>query len=90
MKSASEKLSARARLLEALAWEGNPNSITDVGVGALCIHTAIEGATLNVKVNLSGIDDKQFGEDLLAKVEDYRQRSAGRREKVLKIVEGKL
>jgi glutamate formiminotransferase/formiminotetrahydrofolate cyclodeaminase len=44
---------------------GNPNSITDAGVGAMCIRTAALGAIMNVKINASGIKDKAFTERLL-------------------------
>ncbi len=41
-------------LLGEMAGKGNPNSITDVGVGALCAQAAIQGALLNVMINLKG------------------------------------
>lgn len=44
-------------LLAAMSKEGNPNSITDVGVGVLCARTAVYGAYLNVVVNASGLKD---------------------------------
>jgi glutamate formiminotransferase / formiminotetrahydrofolate cyclodeaminase len=46
---------------------GNPNSITDAGVGALCARTAVIGAVMNVRINASGIKDKTFTDDLVAK-----------------------
>jgi len=47
-------------LIKAMVEKGNPNSITDAGVGALCIRTAVEGAYLNVRINASGIKDQKF------------------------------
>jgi glutamate formiminotransferase/formiminotetrahydrofolate cyclodeaminase len=47
--------------------EGNPNSITDAGVGALCIRAAVLGAVMNVKINASGIKDKEFTANLIEK-----------------------
>jgi glutamate formiminotransferase/formiminotetrahydrofolate cyclodeaminase len=44
---------------------GNPNSITDAGVGALCIRTAVLGAVMNVRINAAGIKDKTFTSRLL-------------------------
>ncbi|MEY2938834.1 MAG: glutamate formimidoyltransferase, partial [Bacteroidota bacterium] len=44
---------------------GNPNSITDAGVGALCIRTAVLGAVMNVRINAAGIKDKTFTGRLL-------------------------
>ena len=39
---------------------GNPNSVTDAGVGAMALRTAVSGAYLNVLVNCSSLDDKEF------------------------------
>jgi glutamate formiminotransferase/formiminotetrahydrofolate cyclodeaminase len=47
--------------------DGNPNSITDAGVGALCIRAAVLGAVMNVKINASGIKDKEFTASLIEK-----------------------
>jgi len=47
-------------LIQAMVEKGNPNSITDVGVAALCAHAAIAGAYMNVMVNLKDIDDSNF------------------------------
>ncbi|MFM8709982.1 MAG: glutamate formimidoyltransferase, partial [Sphingomonadales bacterium] len=45
-------------LIMAMAQQGNPNSVSDAGVGALCARSAVLGAALNVKINVSGYDDK--------------------------------
>jgi methenyltetrahydrofolate cyclohydrolase len=47
-------------LAKTIAEKGNANSITDAGVGALMLHAAVEGAALNVKINLTGIMDAEF------------------------------
>ena len=47
-------------MMEYMIHQGNPNSITDAGVGAMCINTAIQGAWMNVKVNMSGLKDEEF------------------------------
>ena len=47
--------------------KGNPNSVTDAGVGALAIRACIKGAFLNVKINASGLKDKVFAEKIIAK-----------------------
>lgn len=55
------KLSLKAlELLEYLVKHGNQNAITDIGVGTLMLYTGLEGAILNVKVNLMGIDNKEL------------------------------
>jgi glutamate formiminotransferase/formiminotetrahydrofolate cyclodeaminase len=49
----------------AMVKSGNPNSITDAGVGAMCIRTAVLGAIMNVRINAAGIKDKAFTSRLL-------------------------
>jgi len=41
-------------IIKAMAEVGNPNSVTDAGVGALCVRAAVHGAFLNVKINTGG------------------------------------
>ena len=50
---------------------GNPNSVTDAGVGALCARAAITGAYLNVKINAASLDDKEFANNIVAQAADY-------------------
>ncbi|MBP6184304.1 MAG: glutamate formimidoyltransferase [Saprospiraceae bacterium] len=54
-------------VLEAMVKEGNPNSVSDGGVGMLCARAAMHGAWLNVQINASGYKDKAELEDLLIK-----------------------
>ena len=54
-------------ILLAMAEHGNPNSVSDAGVGALCARAAVSGAFLNVKINASGYEDKDFINELLFK-----------------------
>ncbi|MBU1371063.1 MAG: glutamate formimidoyltransferase [Bacteroidetes bacterium] len=49
-------------LIKAMASQGNPNSVSDAGVGAICARAAVMGAFLNVKINAAGIDDKGFAD----------------------------
>jgi glutamate formiminotransferase/formiminotetrahydrofolate cyclodeaminase len=58
---------ASMEVIKAMTESGNPNSVTDAGVGALCARTAVSGAFLNVRVNASGLDDKDFSADIMAK-----------------------
>lgn len=53
------------RITKSMAELGNPNSITDAGVGALCARTALSGAFMNVKINCSSYDDKSFTESVI-------------------------
>ena len=47
-------------LVRATAERGNPSSLSDAGVAALAAGTAAEGAYLNVRINLPGIDDEAY------------------------------
>ena len=58
-KTASLSLEA-LRLLDFLIKNGNQNAITDIGVGTLMLSAGMEGAILNVKVNLGQMKDKQI------------------------------
>lgn len=51
-------------MLAAMIEQGNPNSITDAGVGVLCVKTAVRGAYFNVLVNAQGLKDRAFAEDI--------------------------
>ncbi|HHB78024.1 MAG TPA: glutamate formimidoyltransferase [Saprospiraceae bacterium] len=65
MKVAFESI----HLAKAMAKNGNPNSVTDAGVGALCAKTAVHGAWLNVKINAKDIKDEKIKQDILAQAE---------------------
>lgn len=54
-------------IIKAMAEIGNPNSVSDAGVGALCARAAVMGAYLNVKINAEGLSDKDFVMDILNK-----------------------
>jgi glutamate formiminotransferase/formiminotetrahydrofolate cyclodeaminase len=56
-------------LAKAMVLEGNPNSVTDAAVGAICARTAVAGAYLNVKINISGLDDKDLAKQFLMEAE---------------------
>ncbi len=55
------KLSLDAlELLEYIVKYGNKNAVTDIGVGTLMLYTGVEGAILNIKINISGLEDRYF------------------------------
>ena len=74
-------------ILKEMAENGNPNSVSDAGVGALCARTAVEGAALNVKINCSGFDDKAYVADALAKADNMLQEAKKMEREILKHVE---
>jgi glutamate formiminotransferase / formiminotetrahydrofolate cyclodeaminase len=86
MKKAFESL----EVIEAMAETGNPNSVSDVGVGALCARSAVIGAYLNVKINASGLEDKAFVEMIMKEAEEIVSMAKEAEEDILKKVSGKI
>jgi glutamate formiminotransferase/formiminotetrahydrofolate cyclodeaminase len=77
-------------IIKAMAETGNPNSVSDAGVGALCVRSAVMGAFLNVKINASGLDDKVFVKDILAKGQEIENNTQSEETTILKIVNSKI
>lgn len=77
-------------VLEAMAAEGNPNSVSDAGVGALCARAAVRGAHLNVQINSVGVEDKAFVAKLLARASEIDAEAQRREEATLAIVQEKM
>lgn len=77
-------------LIEEMVKEGNPNSVTDAGVGALAVRSCIKGAYLNVCVNTDGLEDKQFGEDIKARAAELNAKSEKTEQMIIEKVMGKL
>lgn len=78
------------RLQKTFALYGNPNAITDVGVGALLAYSGLEGALFNVKINLSGLKDKEYVRGIEIEVEDILNEGKKLKEELLEIVYKKL
>jgi glutamate formiminotransferase/formiminotetrahydrofolate cyclodeaminase len=76
--------------IQAMASTGNPNSVSDAGVGALCARSAVLGAWLNVRINVSGYDDKAWAEKVLARGKELETRAIAAEAAILKIVDEKL
>ena len=74
-------------IIEFLAKEGNQSSLSDSGVACLCVHTAIHGAFLNVRINLKDASD---GEEIMKKADEILKSSYLKKEKIMKLVEDKL
>ena len=74
-------------ILKEMAENGNPNSVSDAGVGALCARTAVEGAALNVKINCSGFDDKAYVADALAQADNMLQQAKKMEREIIAVVE---
>jgi glutamate formiminotransferase/formiminotetrahydrofolate cyclodeaminase len=74
----------------AMAEFGNPNSVSDAGVGAIAALAGVKGAFLNVKINASDLEDKEFVKDIIAKGEKLLKDAAAKQKEILDIVEEKL
>lgn len=77
-------------VIQAMAESGNPNSLSDAGVGALCARTAVYGAYLNVRINAGGLSDKIFAEQILSKAARILQETLAKETEILKLVESKI
>jgi glutamate formiminotransferase/formiminotetrahydrofolate cyclodeaminase len=77
-------------VMQAMADTGNPNSVSDAGVGALCARTAVRGAWLNVKINASGLADKARAAQILSQAEELARKAEEMEMTILKMVEEKL
>lgn len=77
-------------VIEAMVEKGNPTSVTDAGVGALCARTAVIGAYLNVKVNTMDLEDKAFVEDILKKAEGIQLAARKKEDEIVKLVGERL
>jgi glutamate formiminotransferase/formiminotetrahydrofolate cyclodeaminase len=78
------------QVVRAMVENGNPNSVTDAGVGALALHACIRGACLNVRTNLPGLDDKKFVDEILGIASAILQESAREESEIIRLVESRL
>lgn len=81
---------ASMEVIKAMAEIGNPNSVTDAGVGALCARTAVMGAFMNVKINASGYKDKAFVNDIIAKGKEIEEKTIALESEIIQIVNTKI
>jgi glutamate formiminotransferase/formiminotetrahydrofolate cyclodeaminase len=77
-------------VIKAMAEIGNPNSVSDAGVGALCARTAVMGAFMNVRINASGCDDKNFVTNVLNRGREIENKTIALESEILKTIDGKL
>ena len=75
---------------KAMAEEGNPNSVTDAGVGALAARAGVIGAFLNVKINAAGLEDKEFAADIIRQGEVVVEQAKQLEAEILEIVNSKI
>lgn len=77
-------------VVRAMAEEGNPNSVSDAGVGALAARSAVMGACLNVKINAAGLKDRKAAEELVGEAESIQALAQQAEREILEIVESKI
>lgn len=73
-------------IIQNMAINGNPNSVSDAGVGALCARTAVFGAWLNVKINCAGYDDKSYVEQILKSCDELIAKTTAKETEILSVV----
>lgn len=73
--------------LKAMTQKGNPNSVSDAGVGALACRAAVHGSYLNVKINCVGFEDQKYVEKILKKADRILKKSDASCAAILKIVD---
>ncbi len=77
-------------LLAEMARSGNPASVSDAGVGALCARAAVRGAYLNVRINSSDLEDQEISAKLLARAQEIDAEAESLEAEILAVVEEKL
>ena len=77
-------------VVRAMAEEGNPNSVSDAGVGALAARSAVMGACLNVKINAAGLKNRTVAEALVAEAEEIQRQAQEAEREILAVVESKI
>lgn len=77
-------------ICKAMAEEGNPNSVSDAGVGVLAARAAVLGAGLNVKINAAGLKDRTTADKLVGEANELIKKANEQEAEIMKIVEEKL
>ena len=77
-------------MIEEMIKIGNPNSITDAGVGALCIRTAVFGAYMNVKINMADLKDESWKKAMQEKAEAIYQKTIAKDAELFNFVNNKI
>jgi glutamate formiminotransferase / formiminotetrahydrofolate cyclodeaminase len=73
-------------VIKAMAEIGNPNSVSDAGVGALCACAAVRGAFLNVRINAASYSDKDFVKEIIAQGNEIEMKAKEKEKEILQIV----
>ena len=77
-------------VIKAMAETGNPNSVSDAGVGALCARSSVMGAYMNVRINASSCEDRAFVTDIIQRGREIENNAIALEKEILQIVDGKI
>lgn len=77
-------------IVEKMAANGNPASVTDAGVGTLAARAAVRGAGLNVRINAAGLKDRSAADTLVAEASEIEKSAESRENAILAIVDSKI
>jgi glutamate formiminotransferase/formiminotetrahydrofolate cyclodeaminase len=77
-------------VIKAMVEIGNPNSVTDAGVAALCARTAVLGAFMNVKINASGYKEKDYVLDIIYRGNEIERQAMALEAEIIELVNGKI
>ena len=86
MKASYEVFDVCRKMVE----KGNPNSVSDAGVGALAARAAVLGAGMNVKINAGSLKDREKAEALIAEANELIAKANSEEAEITKLVEEKL
>lgn len=85
-----ETVYASMEVIKQMVIEGNPNSVTDAGVGALCARSAVIGAYMNVRINATGYNNKAFVTDIIIKGAAIESKAIALEAEIIKLVNEKI
>jgi len=77
-------------VIKAMAETGNPNSVSDAGVGALCARSAVMGAFMNVRINAGSYDDPTYVSDVVGRGKEIENKAIALEKEILKVVNEKI
>jgi glutamate formiminotransferase / formiminotetrahydrofolate cyclodeaminase len=81
---------ASMEVIKAMAEIGNPNSVSDAGVGALCVRSAVMGAFMNVRINAAGYDDKNYVIEIVTRGREIEEKAIAMEKEILNAVNEKI
>jgi glutamate formiminotransferase/formiminotetrahydrofolate cyclodeaminase len=77
-------------LMKEMVEKGNPNSVTDAAVGALCARTAVIGAFMNVRINAPGLHDKEFIQKIMNEGQEIQNKAIALEQEIIQLSDLKI